>query len=69
MYVWRVSYVEGEAGRSLGGYARGEGTRAYLVYEDSATGRAEAEAGAKDGPKDGLGGLDGFYIARLVKRS
>jgi branched-chain amino acid transport system substrate-binding protein len=44
LFVWRVSYVEGEAGRALSQYARAEGTRAYLLYEDSASGRAEADA-------------------------
>ena len=44
LFMWRVSYVEGEAGRALSQYAYAEGTRAYLLYEDSASGRAEAEA-------------------------
>lgn len=44
LFVWRVSYVEGEAGRSLAQYAKAEGPRAYVMYEDSSTGKAEAEA-------------------------
>ena len=44
LFVWRVSYVEGEAGRALAQYAKAEGIRGYLLYEDSASGRAEAEA-------------------------
>jgi branched-chain amino acid transport system substrate-binding protein len=44
LFVWRVSYVEGEAGRALSQYAKAEGTRGYLLYEDSTSGRAEAEA-------------------------
>ena len=44
LFVWRVSYVEGEAGRALSQYARAEGNRGYLLYEDSTSGRAEAEA-------------------------
>ena len=44
LFVWRVSYVEGEAGRSLASYARSEGARAYLLYEDSSSGKAESDA-------------------------
>ena len=44
LFIWRVSYVEGEAGRALSQYARAEGSRAYLLYEDSTSGRAEADA-------------------------
>jgi branched-chain amino acid transport system substrate-binding protein len=44
LFVWRVCSVEGEAGRALSQYARDQGARAYLLYEDSASGRAEAEA-------------------------
>jgi branched-chain amino acid transport system substrate-binding protein len=44
LFVWRVSYVEGEAGRALAQYARSEGSRTYLLYEDSTSGRAEADA-------------------------
>lgn len=43
-YVWRASHVEGEAGRALAPYARNLGGRAYLLYEDTQTGREEAAA-------------------------
>jgi len=35
-YIWRASYVEGEAGRALAPYAYGDGKRAYLLYDDAA---------------------------------
>jgi branched-chain amino acid transport system substrate-binding protein len=44
LFVWRVSYVEGEPGQALAQYARTEGGRVALFYEDSATGRAEVDA-------------------------
>jgi branched-chain amino acid transport system substrate-binding protein len=44
LFVWRVSYVEGESGRALAQYAKTEGPRAYLMYEDGPSGRAEADA-------------------------
>jgi branched-chain amino acid transport system substrate-binding protein len=44
LFVWRVSYVEGEPGRSLAQYAKTEGSRAYVLYDDSASGRTEADA-------------------------
>ena len=43
-YLWRVSSMEGEAGRSLGAYARAEGPTAYLFYEDSKSARDEVAA-------------------------
>jgi branched-chain amino acid transport system substrate-binding protein len=43
-YIWRAAYVEGEAGQALASYARIEGTRAYLLYDNSATAKAEANA-------------------------
>lgn len=44
LFVWRVSSVEGDSGRSLAQYAKVEGGRAYLLYDETASGRAEAEA-------------------------
>lgn len=44
LYIWRASSVEGEAGMALAPYARNEGNTAFLLYEDTANGRAEAEA-------------------------
>ena len=44
LYLWRASSVEGEAGTALAPYLRAEGNSAYVVAEDSANGRAEAEA-------------------------
>jgi branched-chain amino acid transport system substrate-binding protein len=43
-YMWRVSSVEGEAGRSLARYAFSQGHRAYLFYEDSDAARDEVSA-------------------------
>jgi branched-chain amino acid transport system substrate-binding protein len=43
-YMWRVSSMEGEAGRSLASYARGEGQTAYLFYEDTTSARDEVAA-------------------------
>ena len=44
LFVWRVSSVEGDSGRALAQYAKVEGSRAYLLYDETASGRAEAEA-------------------------
>jgi branched-chain amino acid transport system substrate-binding protein len=44
VWVWRVSSVVGEAGKALAGYAHRDGTRAYLLYDSSSMGVAEAEA-------------------------
>ena len=44
LFVWRVSSVEGDSGRSLAQYAKVQGTRAYLLYEDTGSGGTEAEA-------------------------
>jgi branched-chain amino acid transport system substrate-binding protein len=43
-YLWRVSSMEGEAGRSLAAYARAEGQTAYLFYEDTRSAREEVAA-------------------------
>jgi branched-chain amino acid transport system substrate-binding protein len=43
-YVWRASNVEGEAGEALAPWARVQGEKAYLFYEDTSTGRADASA-------------------------
>src|SRR5262249_43524915 len=43
-FMWRVSSMEGEAGKSLAAYARAEGPTAYLFYEDSPSGREEVAA-------------------------
>jgi branched-chain amino acid transport system substrate-binding protein len=69
-YIWRASYVEGEAGRSLAPYARLEGTRAYLLYDDSESAKAETNGfrsafADQDGTIVGDdGGTDG-YAGRL----
>ncbi len=44
LFVWRVSSVEGDSGRSLSQYAKVQGTRAYLLYDDTGSGGTEAEA-------------------------
>ncbi len=44
LFVWRVSSVEGDSGRALAQYAKVEGNRTYLLYDETASGRAEAEA-------------------------
>jgi branched-chain amino acid transport system substrate-binding protein len=44
LFVWRASSVEGDSGRSLAQYAKVEGPRAYLLYDETGSGRAEAEA-------------------------
>jgi branched-chain amino acid transport system substrate-binding protein len=43
-FLWRVSSMEGEAGKSLGAFARAEGQTAYLFYEDSSSARSEVAA-------------------------
>lgn len=43
-YLWRVSSVEGEAGRSLSRYAFTEGSKAFLLYEDTDAARVEVSA-------------------------
>ena len=44
LFVWRVSSVEGDSGRSLSQYAKVQGSRAYLLYEETSSGGTEAEA-------------------------
>lgn len=44
LFVWRVSSVEGDAGRALAQYAKVEGERAYILYDETPSGLAEAEA-------------------------
>jgi branched-chain amino acid transport system substrate-binding protein len=44
LFVWRTSSTLGDAGRSLGPYARTVGSRSYVIYEDTVTGRDEAAA-------------------------
>jgi branched-chain amino acid transport system substrate-binding protein len=51
-YIWRASYVEGEAGRALGSYAQAEGNRSYLLYDSN----QEAEANGFRGVFEDLGG-------------
>ncbi len=69
-YIWRASYVEGEAGRALAPYAHAEGDRAYLLYDTTQT--AEAEAAAFRSAFEDLGGTivgddegTGDYAGRL----
>jgi branched-chain amino acid transport system substrate-binding protein len=42
LFVWRVSQVEGEAGRALAAYAIGEGTTAYIIRDQTTTSAEEA---------------------------
>jgi branched-chain amino acid transport system substrate-binding protein len=53
-FMWRTSYVEGEAGMALAPYAVSKGSRAYLLYDDSPT--AGVEAGAFGARFEDLGG-------------
>jgi len=68
LFVWRVSQVEGEAGRALGAYAIGEGTAAFVLRDQSPTaqieasefGRALGDAGGRIvGESIGTGGYAG----------
>jgi len=43
LFVWRVSQVEGEAGRALAPYARGVGPKSFILREPGATANIEAE--------------------------
>jgi branched-chain amino acid transport system substrate-binding protein len=43
-FIWRASYVDGEASRALAPYAADRFDRAYLLYDETETGRAEADA-------------------------
>jgi branched-chain amino acid transport system substrate-binding protein len=69
LYLWRVSSVEGEAGTALAPHLRAEGESAYILTEDSANGRAEAEAFRRaftDLGGDVVGeGIGGPYGTRL----
>jgi branched-chain amino acid transport system substrate-binding protein len=70
LFIWRVSSVEGEAGMALAPHIRGSGTTAYMLYEDTANGRAEAEAFRRaftdlGGRIVGESSSDGQFGARL----
>jgi branched-chain amino acid transport system substrate-binding protein len=43
-YTWRAAYVQGEAGRAMAPYARGEGERVYVMHDDTPASREEANA-------------------------
>jgi branched-chain amino acid transport system substrate-binding protein len=47
-FVWRTSSEQGDAGRSLVEHALRLGSSAYVMFEDSSTGREEAEAFANE---------------------
>jgi branched-chain amino acid transport system substrate-binding protein len=53
-YTWRVSYVEGQAGRALAPYVYGDGRKAYLLYDETSSSAAEAQGFA--GAFEDLGG-------------
>ena len=59
-YIWRVSYVDGEAGRALAPYAAEKYDRAYLLYEDTSTARDEASEFRK-----GFTDLGGTIVAEV----
>ncbi len=42
LFVWRTSCAQGDAGKALAPYAYGIGKTAYLMFEDTTTGREEA---------------------------
>jgi branched-chain amino acid transport system substrate-binding protein len=42
-YTWRVSYVEGQAGRALAPYIYGDSSKAYVLHDDTASSAAEAQ--------------------------
>jgi branched-chain amino acid transport system substrate-binding protein len=44
LFVWRVSSVVGDAGRSLAGYAMAEGGRSCVLHDGSSVGAGEAES-------------------------
>jgi branched-chain amino acid transport system substrate-binding protein len=43
LFVWRVGAVLGDAGRALADYAIRQGTRAYIMWDTTSSGAAEAE--------------------------
>jgi len=44
LFVWRASSVEGDSGRALAQYAKFQGDRVYMLFDDTPSGRAEADA-------------------------
>ncbi len=46
-WVWRASYVEGEAGTSMAGFARRQGDAAFILRDESPSSRAEADGFGK----------------------
>ncbi|HEX6873703.1 MAG TPA: ABC transporter substrate-binding protein [Micromonosporaceae bacterium] len=70
LFVWRAGYVEGEAGQALAPYAIGTRRRAYIMQEDTAASRVEADqfaAAYEDLGGRIVGSADGKvnYAARL----
>lgn len=59
-YIWRVSYVDGEAGRAVAPYAAAKYDRAYLLYDDTPTARDEAREFRK-----GFTDLGGSIVAEV----
>ncbi|MGE5829893.1 MAG: ABC transporter substrate-binding protein [Micromonosporaceae bacterium] len=43
-YIWRASYVDGEAGRALAPYAAAKYERAFVLFDDTNTAQDEAKA-------------------------
>jgi branched-chain amino acid transport system substrate-binding protein len=71
-YIWRASYVEGEAGRALGPYAFGEGPNAYVLNDDAPSAATDADEFIK--AFEDLGGTivgkavgTGSYALRLAQ--
>lgn len=42
-YIWRASYVDGEAGRAIAPYAAAKFERAYLLYDNTNTAQGEVD--------------------------
>jgi branched-chain amino acid transport system substrate-binding protein len=63
-YLWRASSVEGEAGQALAPYARAQGANAYVLAEDTATGREEAAAFRKT-----LSDLGGRIVGQTIGKT
>jgi len=61
LFVWRVSQVEGEAGRALGRYAGGEGDTAWVIRDDTTTSQQDAREF-----RDALGEVGGQVIGESV---
>jgi branched-chain amino acid transport system substrate-binding protein len=63
LYVWRVGQVEGEAGRSLGGYAYAEGQSTYILQDGTQSAKDEADE-FRAAFQDEGGNVLGEYVGR-----